>query len=359
MNNEKGSALIEKAFQKQFQKERAIKSAYLLVDSEKLGIHINTATGGTETYPAHKGQANYMASVGKIFTAVLIGVLYEQGKLSFDDPAAKYLDKVLISGLHVYKGKDYTDEIKIKHLLNHSSGLYNFFWPLLDELMIDPSIEITPQEAVIWGKNRLQPHFSPGEGFQYSNANYHLLGLIAEEITKMPFHEAMEKYIFKPNNMNHSFILNYSSPMEDSGFPVSSFYHRGKRLNDYKGYAGIDYASAGVAAPNKDLLKFMRALTKGNIIRKETLYKLMNDKVKYSTGIDYGYGIMQFKPVFLLMPKNFSAWGHAGATGAYMFYHPETDAYIIGTFNDFSYEKKGVRFMLLKVISTLSKIKDK
>ncbi|MBS4205863.1 hypothetical protein [Lederbergia citrea] len=45
----------------------------------------------------------------------------------------------------------------------------------------------------------------------------------------------------------------------------------------------------------------------------------MGDKAKYGVGIDYGYGIMQFKTVPLLTPKLFNVWGHAGGTGAYMF----------------------------------------
>lgn len=147
----------------------------------------------------------------------------------------------------------------------------------------------------------------------------------------------------------------YSEPMEDSGYPISDFYYRGHRLNDLKGYAGLDFAGGGVVAPNEDLLRFMKGLTRGRIIKKETLEIMMHDKAKYGTGIDYGYGIMQFKPVFLLMPKSFRSWGHPGATGSFMFYHPEKDAYIIGTFNDFSYEKKGVRFMLMKVINNLYK----
>ena len=58
----------------------------------------------------------------------------------------------------------------------------------------------------------------------------------------------------------------------------------------------------------------------------------------------------------LLMPKTFNVWGHAGTTGAYLFYHPKLDTYLIGTFHDFSYERKGVRFMLIKVVNQLIKI---
>ena len=59
-----------------------------------------------------------MASVGKIFTSVLISILYENDQLSFEDSITKYLDRELVKHLHVYKGKDYTNDIKIKHLLN-------------------------------------------------------------------------------------------------------------------------------------------------------------------------------------------------------------------------------------------------
>lgn len=56
------------------------------------------------------------------------------------------------------------------------------------------------------------------------------------------------------------------------------------------------------------------------------------------------------------MPEIFNVWGHAGARGAYVFYHPKMDAYLIGTLNDFAYEKKGVKFMLFKVINQLKRL---
>lgn len=45
------------------------------------------------------------------------------------------------------------------------------------------------------------------------------------------------------------------------------------------------------------------------------------------------------------MPKRYASWGVAGATGAILFYHPEMDAYFIGSFNDFSYKRKVIQFM--------------
>lgn len=355
MKKESVKTLIENMFRKEVRKDDKLKNAYLLVHSEKLGIDINIAEGSTGNIPANAQQPNYMASVGKLFTSTLVSIMYEKGKLYFDDSISGYLDNKLLNKLHVYKGKDYTNEIKIKHLLNQTSGLADNFRPLLDKLIEKRDLNLTPQEAISWVKNNSKPHFSPGKGFKYTDTNYHLLGLIIENITGAPFHAALKKYIFEPLNMKHSYMLHYSESMEQSPYPVADFFVGNTRLNDIKGYAGLDYSGGGVVATNEDLLKFMKALSTYQIVAKDTLEKMKSDRAKFGLGIDYGYGIWQITTVPLLMPKKFNAWGVAGATGAFMFYHPGKDAYFIGNFNDFSYERKGVRFMLLKVINQLAK----
>ncbi|WP_269431715.1 serine hydrolase [Bacillus sp. JCM 19034] len=178
-------------------------------------------------------------------------------------------------------------------------------------------------------------------------------------MTGTPFHEALKQYIYEPLQMLNSSMLHYSKPLDPTTEDLADFYADHNKLNQYQGYASLDYSGGGVVSTGEDLLKFMRALTAYQLVKQETLEKMMKDKVKYELGIDYGYGVMQFKHVPLLMPKKFTIWGHAGATGAFMFYQPTLDAYMIGTFNDFSYEKKAVRFMLMKVISQLAKYKER
>jgi len=56
------------------------------------------------------------------------------------------------------------------------------------------------------------------------------------------------------------------------------------------------------------------------------------------------------------MPKKFNAWGHAGSNGSFLFYHPELDAYFIGSLNHFSYHRKGIMLMF-KMIDILLKSK--
>lgn len=110
-----------------------------------------------------------------------------------------------------------------------------------------------------------------------------------------------------------------------------------------------------LVATTEDLLKFMTALVNYQIVTKDILDEMKCNHARLGLGIDYGYGIWQITTVPLLMPKKFNSWGVAGATGSFMFYHPEMDAYLIGNFNDFSYERKGTRFMLLSIINLLAK----
>lgn len=344
---------IENSFRKQVQKDSKIKNAYLLVHSEKRGIHLNIAEGLTNNLPANPEQPIYMASVGKLFTSVIIGILVEKKMLSFDDKITKHLKSDLLNNLHVHRGKDLTGEIRIKHLLNQTSGLADNFKTLLHEIIKDQNLSLTPGEAVAWVKNNRKSHFPPGKGFKYTDTNYHLLGLIIENVTGEPFHVTLTNYIFKPLDMRNSYMNHYSEPMEESRFPTADFFIGGTRLNDCKGYASLDYSGGGVVATNEDLLKFMKALVNYQIVTKRTLEEMKNNCARFGLGIDYGYGIWKITTVPLLMPKKFNSWGVAGATGSFMFYHQEKDTYIIGCFNDFSYERKAIRFMLLNVVNQL------
>jgi D-alanyl-D-alanine carboxypeptidase len=315
---------------------------------------MNLAEGLTGDLPATPQQPNYMASVGKLFTSTIISILYEKGELSFDDKISNFLDAEILDGLHIYKGKDYTNNITIKHLLKQTSGLYDNFWPLLDKILADKDFTITPRKAVLWGKKNLKPCCPPGKRAKYTDTNYHLLGLIIENVTGKPFHEVLKDYIFVPLGMESSSMLHYSKPMQAYTYPIAHFSIDGTILNDYRNYAKLDYAGGGVVATNEDLLKFMKALVAGQIVSKDTLKIMKNDANPLYFGIDYGYGIWQLKTIPVLMPQKYNCWGCVGATGAYMFYHPTLDAYLIGNFNDVSYKIKGLKFMI-NVVKTLLK----
>lgn len=354
MNKEKMKFEIEKALDLQVKKDIGLKNAYLLVHCEPKNIHIDLARGNSSS-KLNPQQPNYMASVGKIFTSTIIGLLYEENKLNFEDKVAKYLEDDLMREIHIHNNIDYSKEIRIRHLLNHTSGLADNFWPLIEEVVSKNDPNYTNLDAIKWVKTETNAVFPPGESFQYTDTNYHLLGLIIESITGMLFSEVLRKRIFEPVNMRNSYMNYYSKPIDNTPLTVAEFFINGEKLNDNVSYAKLDYSGGGVISTTNDLLKFIKALNKYKLVSKNTLDIMKKDNAKFGFGIKYGYGIWMINHIPILMPKKYSSWGVAGATGSFMFYNLYSDTYIIGNFNDFSYQKRGLQFMLSKVLSKVTK----
>lgn len=351
---------IETIFRQQVKSDKKVKNAYMLVHSEKLGIDINIAEGKTGEIQANPKQANHLASVGKLFTATLTGMLHDKDMLNFDDTIAQYLDTDLMRGLHVYKGKDYSSHITIKHLLKQTSGLNDVFFPLFKKMINDVDLEMTVRQAIEWGKTNLKPVRNPGQKHFYTDTNYYLLGLIIENITKKPFHEAVHEMIIGPLKMDNAYINGYSEPHSKPEYPPAHIYLFNTNFIENKRIAKIDYAGGGLVAPLSEYLIFMKALVNGQLVKEATLNKMIYDDIKMGfpvLGFDYGYSVWKPKAIPLLLPGKYFCWGCVGITGAFMFYHPETESYVIGTFNDKSYTSKALRFMLTKVIKPLLKIK--
>ncbi|MHC0038556.1 serine hydrolase domain-containing protein [Pseudoneobacillus sp. C159] len=339
---------IEQFFKTKVEKDAKIHNALLRVHSEKHGIDVCISTGEESI---HAEQPFYIASISKLFTSVLFGQLVEQGYCSYEDKISRFLDEDLLKNLHIFKEKDYSNEIKIKHLLNNTSGLNDFVEdkPLkgkaMPDLLVDePNRTWTPRTVIEWAKENMKNHFPPGEGFHYSDTGYHLLGFIIEKMTGLPLHEVLRKNIFEPLDMKHSHFSR-TKPIEHSPYEVAKLYMRDTDITNNQSLS-ILYAGGGVVSTTADLLKFMKALVNGRVLQKETIETMKGDWGKFFLGIDYGYGLMNIKTVPVLMPAKFNSWGNAGSTGSFMFYHPATDAYIIGTLNQFGYGQKGIRLML-------------
>lgn len=350
--------MIAKRFRKIVQKDKAIRNAYLLVHSDRRGFHVNLAEGMTGKEKANSNQPFFIANIGKLFTAVLVAILVEERQLRFEDNISKYLDDDILDNLHVYKETDYSGQIQIHHLLNHTSGIHDFFEdkpkngkPMFELVLAEPNRTWSPRDVILWSKNNLNSHFPPGEGFYYSDTGYHLLGLVVEQITGLALPEAMKQYIFEPLGMKHSFLIQCSYPIEEKSNEIADVYYRNNNIIHDKSL-GIFYG-VGIVAPPKDLLKFMKAVVNHTIITSESLERMSN-WAKFAPGIDYGYGIMKFTPSPMVLPKKYSLWGHAGITGSFMFYHPELETYIIGSLNNFFEHRKGIK-LVFKVIDELLK----
>ena len=346
---------IENSLDKRFDKDAKLKKVFVRSYSMTHDIDVSIARE-RDKKAADASQPIYMASVGKMFTATLIGILKDEGKLDFEDRIDKHLDKNTIEDLVHENGEDISPTLEIRNLLNHTSGIADHFWPMLEKIITDKNFKASKTDGIEWAKKETPTKKSKKSKTNYSDTNYHLLGLIIEKIRKKPFHEVFSESIFEPLNMKDSYMLGFSKPLNKRSKPVTKFFFRGRDLSSNPSYANIDYVGGGIVSTLDDMLLFMQARLNNTLVSEVTDKRMHEDTASYGLGIKYGYGVMRFQSVPLLMPKHFEMWGHAGATGAFSFYHEGFDLHIIGTFNDFNYEQRGVRFVLLNVLNPLKKL---
>jgi D-alanyl-D-alanine carboxypeptidase len=311
--------------------------------------------------PMTKDTPIYIASVTKLYTATAIMKLYEEGALSLDDPMSKYLPADLIRGINVYKGKDYSNEITIRQLLAQTSGIADYYEEkgkdgksVFEILVADPNSSWTVDGAIARTRDELQPHFAPGNGAFYSDANFLLLGKIIENVSQKPLQTVYEDYIFRPCGCTHTWLVNLSQPQVASGAPADIFY-KGMNITKMR-LNGADWADGGIISTAEDTIIFLKALNEGKIISKDTL-QLMHDWHKLEFPIQYGYGTMYFQlpPLMTKLSGLTPLWGHSGSTGSFLYYSEDLDLYMAGTIDNVGSNVKP--FMLMRDVMKLFKTK--
>jgi D-alanyl-D-alanine carboxypeptidase len=290
--------------------------------------------------PMTKDTPIYIASITKLYTATAIMRLQEKGALSLDDLMSKYLPQELIHGIHVYKGKDYSQEITIKELLSHTSGIADYYSEkpkggktLFELFMEEPARIWTVDETIARVRNDLNPNFIPGTDASYSDTNFQLLGKIIEVVTGKTLHAVYEDFFFRPLDLKHTWLIGRSEPrIAPFTAPAEVFY---KDFNITKIRANGSYwADGGIVSTAEEMIIFLKALNEGQIIRKDTL-KLMHNWHKLEFPLQYGYGTMYLQlPRFITMVvKVPPLWGHSGSIGSFLYYSEDMNLYMAGTIN--------------------------
>ena len=224
-----------------------------------------------------------LASVSKMFTATAIMLLKEQGKLNYEDTLTRFIPEFPYYG------------ITIRQLLNHRSGLSRYmsladkYWdinkPINNEQVIDLFVKYNPN-----------PYFKPDDGFHYCNTNYAILASVVERISGKTFDVFVRDEIFKPLQMNHSFVYNlngdsvisYQIPVGVPGYKYGGRYAR--KMGDY--YLNGVMGDKGVYSTVEDMFKFNMALDAGTLINLSTLREaFVPGSPKYYRRKDnYGFG---------------------------------------------------------------------
>ena len=229
------------------------------------------------TLPITEDTIFQLASVSKTFTATAVMLLMRQGLLSPEDEITKYFPEIPYPG------------VTVRHLLNHTSGIPDYF----DDA--DWFIRIWKEEKRVPGNDEIlrflretkaKPYFAPGEDLHYSNTGYNLLALLVERLSGVPYEDFLQKNIFEPAGMTSTrccHIRRDGVPFEN--YARATVFEDGKCVADidsvedgdvvaFDGLNGDDYVYTNIF----DMLRWDRALREGKVLTPE------EQKLAYSPG---------------------------------------------------------------------------
>jgi D-alanyl-D-alanine carboxypeptidase len=275
-------------------------------------------------------QRFHCASVGKLMTATLILMAIEQGKLKINTRIKSILEPGVLDRLFVFEGTDFQEEITVKHLLGHMSGINDYFESktldgsiFTDEVIKNPATFWKPSDLLDYTRNRQKAVARPGEEFFYSDTGYILLGLIVKEVFGMPFNQALDTFIFKPSRMDETYLCFYSDGFDQKA--LAPLYINGVDVHLFNSLS-CDFSGGGLSTTANDLLKFLDHLQNQGFIGQQSLDQMASFDHRYRQGLYYGYGMMQvrFEEFFFLLKNLPRLQGHIGVTGVHAWYDPAT-----------------------------------
>ena len=270
-----------------------------------------------------------IGSITKMFTAVVILQMAEEGVLTLDDPLALWLPEVA-------EQLPFGDEITLQHLLAHTSGLFNvveheaYYADLFSEMVVDETtgdvsldcVHRDPNETLaryVYGKDA---QFEPGTQWRYSNTNYTLLGMIIEAASAMPLANAYQTYIYEPLGMRSTYLDCYEEARIETVHGYTGF---GEGMTDVTAlHESVGWSAGGLVSTAPDLVTFARGLFGGSLFSKPESLDLMTTPAPNSTN---GLGIM-------LQEDNMRHAGGIAGFRSLLTYFPESDTVVVMLYNN-------------------------
>ena len=225
-----------------------------------------------------------LASMNKMFTAIAVMQLVEEGKISVDDKVIEHIPG--------YPNQEVAETVTIHQLLTHTSGMGDIFTQEYRETPRDRYKELDDYLPLFVDRS-LQ--FEPGMTGAYSNAGYIVLGIIIEETTGQTYFEYIEENIYQKCGMTDTgsyevdrvvpnIAIGYAGNLRNYGDVSSNL----SKLPFKGSSAGGGYSTA------HDLLKFSRCLENHQLLSPEFTDVLLEGVSSPILGMEgeYAYGFM-------------------------------------------------------------------
>jgi D-alanyl-D-alanine carboxypeptidase len=245
------------------------------------------------------------ASIGKTFVATLTMMLVQEGKLKLDDKIQTWL------GTEPWFNQlPNATDITLRMLLNHSSGIENHAeMSSFEKQTLKSSARNIHYDELIAYVLKKKPLFPAGQGYNYSDTNYILVGMIIEKVTGRSLYELIDEKILKPFKLERTIPSNALTLPEMS----NGYLDDGPVIVDGKFRINPqwEWASGGFASTAEDLARWGHLLYEGEVLSPGSLDEMIKS-TSTGEGALYGLGVM-------ISRSNFGrTYGHDGDFPGYI-----------------------------------------
>lgn len=252
---------------------------------------------------------SWIFSITKTYTASLVMKLKERGKINLDAPITTYLPDATTNDITG------SDQISVRNLLNHSSGLVDFIElpEFLKRQFSTPLNQPTMQQIIdmLKGKELLS---QPGIEYKYCNTNYLLLTLILQQVSGKTYDQLLKSEIIQPLHLQQTLFHLAEQQIDHLAFPNYYFDRNGNEQlenitpwNHALGNACEGWG--GIAATPADVITFYEALMNGKVVSNTSLQEMKTwFRGSHSEGPDYGFGLEYYQ----YAEKGLPQMGHEG-----------------------------------------------
>lgn len=292
-----------------------------LANGESFGLAVGYSDRDAKT-PMKSNDRMLAGSTGKMFAAATALQLVKDGKIGLDDKIEKYLgNEPWFSRLPNAK------DVTVRMLMNHTSGLvrYEFKKEFTDLLTANPMKAWTPEERLAYLFDE-KPPFEAGKGWDYSDTNYIVLGMIIERVTGKKFYDEARKRFIKKFKLDGT--IAQESPMMPGvvqGYAGAANPFGGKDAMIENGKfvvnPQLEWTGGGWASTSHDLARWAKLYFEGNAFDSSLMPQVL-DGVAAKLGPNVKYGLC----VIIRPTQAGTSYGHSGFFPGYLtdvMYFPE------------------------------------
>lgn len=293
-----------------------------LADGNCFGLATGFSNLETKT-PMKPTDLMLAGSVGKTYAAAVALQLVKEGKINLDDKIEKYLGRE-----KWFLRLPNAREITVRQLMNHTSGLvrYEFKDQFTKDLTANPDKVWKPEELLAYLFDE-KAQFEAGKGWDYSDTNYIVLGMIIEKITGKKYYAEATRRILKPLKFERTFpqdrreikglIQGYAGEKNPFGGTDAMIKDGKFAINPQ-----FEWTGDGMVSNSEELARWAKAIYEGKAFDASLLPQVLGGVAAPALGREAKYGL----GVIIRLTRAGLTYGHSGYFPGYLtevMYFPE------------------------------------